>query len=318
MNAIADLILELRKSKGLTRKSALGEILSILEETSYDDAGFLEVGTDHVKVVVSCDGIVENLVETDPFLAGYYSVLTNVNDIVAKGARPIGFANIISSNSRETRQKVAEGIKNGLRKYRLRLLKGHTNPDASYSAVDAIAIGVARDVIPSTTATANDSLVVVVDLDGRFASKGWLKTFDSTTMKSSEDVLKRLESMIELAEKGWASAARDIGGPGIPGSIAMLCESSRVGAIVNLESIPKPAGVKLEHWLTTYPGMGFIISTREPEKCLNLLREHKLAAENVGKITGDRRLWLSYRGESAQFLDLQNESVFGVSRSEED
>jgi len=309
---LADLIVKLRKFRGLTRKSAFGEILDILGEAGYDDAGFFDV--DGLKVVVSCDGIVENLVESDPFLAGYYSVLANVNDIVAKGARPVGFVNIISSSSSEVRRKVAEGIQDGLRKYRLKLLKGHTHPDTSYSAVDAAAIGVARNVLPSTTAKAGDSLVMAVDLAGRFGSKDWLKTFDSTTMKSSREVLDRLDSMIELAEKKLANAARDISGPGITGTIAMLCESSRVGAKVNLESIPKP-GVKLEDWLTTYPGIGFIISTQQPAECLHLLRSHKLAAETIGEITADRKIWLSYRKDHALFFDLKRESVFGVTRS---
>ena len=312
---LADLIVELRRFRGLTRKSTLGEILDILDETSYDDAGFFEVGTGDIKVVVSCDGIVENLVESDPLLAGYYSVLANVNDVVAKGAKPVGFVNIISSSSDEVRRKVAEGIQNGLRKYRLKLLKGHTHPDTSYNAVDAMVIGIAKNVLPSTTAKVNDSLVMAVDLDGKFGSKGWLKTFDSTTMKSSRAVLDRLGSMIKLAERRLANAARDISGPGITGTIAMLCESSQVGAKVNVESIPKPVGVEVKDWLTTYPGMSFIISTKQPAECLHLLRKHKLAAEIIGEIMADKRIWLSYRGQRALFFDLKNESVFGVSHS---
>jgi hypothetical protein len=312
---LTDLIVELRRFRGLTRKSALGEILDILDETSYDDAGFFEVGTGGIKVVVSCDGIVENLVESNPLLAGYYSVLANVNDAVAKGAKPVGFVNIISSSSDEVRRKVAEGIQNGLKKYKLKLLKGHTHPDTSYSAVDAMVIGMAKNVLPSTTAKANDSLVLAVDLDGKFGSKDWLKTFDSTTMKSSREVLDRLSSMIKLAEKKLANAARDISGPGITGTIAMLCESSQVGAKVNLESIPKPLSVEVKNWLTTYPGMGFIISTKQPAECLHLLRKHKLEAEIIGEITAGKRIWLSYGEQRALFFDLKNESVFGVTRS---
>ncbi len=314
-NQLADLIAGLRRFRGLTRKSALGEILDILNETSYDDAGFFEVGTDGIKVVASCDGIVENLVESNPLLAGYYSVLANVNDVVAKGAQPVGFVNIISSNSAEVRRKVAEGIQNGLKKYKLKLLKGHTHPDTSYSAVDAMVIGMAKSVLPSTTAKVNDSLVMAVDLDGKFGSKGWLKTFDSTTMKLSREVLDRLGSMIELAERRLANAARDVSGSGITGAIAMLCESSQVGAKVNVESIPKPLSVEIKDWLTTYPGMGFIISTKQPAECLQLLRKHKLVAETIGEITADKRIWLSYGGEKALFFDLKNESVFGVTRS---
>ena len=306
---LADLIVTLRKFRGLTRKSALGEILDILDEASYDDAGSFDV--DDFKVVVSCDGIVEDLVTSDPLMAGYYSVLVNVNDVVAKGARPVGFVNIISSSSKEVRRKVAQGIQKGLKKYGLKLLKGHTQPDTSYSAVDAAAIGVARNVLPSTAAEAGDSLVMAIDLTGRFGSEDWLKTFDSTTMKSSREVLDRLDSMIELADKRFANAARDISGPGIIGTIAMLCESSGVGARVNLEKIPK-IDVGLEDWLSTYPGIGFIISTKQSRECLQVFRSHKLAAEKIGEVTADRKIWLSYRRERALFFDLNCESVFGA------
>jgi len=307
---LTGLIKKLRNFKGLTRKFALGEILNILGETTYDDAGFFDVGD--FKVVVSCDGIVESLVKSDPFLAGYYSVLVNVNDVVAKGARPMGFVNIISSSSSEVRRKVAEGIQKGLMKYKLKLLKGHTHPDTSYDCVDAAAVGLARNILPSTTAKAGDSLIIAMDLDGKFSSKGWLKTFDSTTMKSSQEVLERLNSMIELAEGELAHAARDISGPGITGTLAMLCESSQTGARVDLGSIPKPADVKLEEWLTTYPGIGFIISTNQPLECMRLLRSHRLAAATIGEITAGKEIWLSHNEQHALFLDLKRESIFGV------
>lgn len=306
------LVKKLRSFKGLTRKSALGEILDVLGEATYDDAGFLDVGG--LKVVVSCDGIVETLVKSDPFLAGYYSVLVNVNDVVAKGAQPLAFVNIISSSSSETRRKVAEGIQEGLKKYKLKLLKGHTHSDTSYDAVDAAVVGVTKNVLPSTAARAGDSLIIAVDLVGKFEPKGWLRTFDSTTMKSSREVLNRLDAIIELAERKLAHASRDISGPGVIGTIAMLCESSRVGARISLEKVPKPKHIKLENWLVTYPGMGFVVSTSQPEKCLSVLRRHKLIAATIGEITADEEVWLSYGEEYELFLDLTRESVFGVEK----
>ncbi|MDW8022855.1 MAG: AIR synthase-related protein [Nitrososphaerota archaeon] len=277
---------------------------------AYDDAGFLEVG--NLKVVVSCDGIVETVAKENPWLAGYYCVITNVGDIAAKGARPRGFVNIISSSSSSIRRRIAEGIKYGLDKYGLILLKGHTHPDTSYDAVDGAAIGVSEKIIPGTTAKAYDSLILAVDLDGKFESRGWLKTFDSVSSKSTEKVLHQLNSMVEISEKGLANAAKDVSGPGIVGTIAMLCESSHVGAIVNLQNIPLPRNVTLADWLITYPSTGFIIATSKPKECLQTLRNHDLAAAEIGKITEDKRIWLSLREKSALFLDLNYESVFGM------
>jgi len=237
-----------------------------------------------------------------------------VNDIVAKGARPLGFVSIISSSSSKIRRKVSEGIKEGSKKYGMRLLKGHLHPDTSYDAVDAAAVGVARNILPSTNAETGDSLLIAVDLVGKYSSKGWLKTFDSTTMKSSQEVLHRLNSMIEIAERKLAHAARDISGPGIIGTTAMLCESSKVGAKIDLEKVPKPRDVCLEEWLMTYPGIGFVISTRQPMECLLLLQRSGLSTALVGEITSNREIWLSHKKRQELFFDLRRHSVFGVTR----
>jgi selenophosphate synthetase-related protein len=309
---LSDLIARLRNFEGLTRKAELGAILEIFEEKNYDDAGFLDVGD--FKVVVSCDGIVENLVKNSPSLAGYYSVLVNVNDVVAKGAYPLGFVSVISSSSNETRKKISEGIREGLKKYGVKMLKGHLHSDTSYDAVDAAAIGVARNILPSTDAKVGDSLIVAVDLVGNFDSKSWLKTFDSTTMKSNREVLHRLNSMIEMADRKLAHAAKDISGPGVIGTIAMLCESSKVGTRIDLEKVPKPNGVCLEDWLMTYLGIGFVVSTRQPIECLYLLQHSGLSAATVGKVTSDKKIWLYDRKRRELFFDLKCQSVFGVAR----
>ncbi|MEM2394826.1 MAG: AIR synthase related protein [Candidatus Bathyarchaeia archaeon] len=286
------------------------DILSVFNETAYDDAGFLDVG--NFKVVISCDGIVESIVKDNPWLAGYYCVITNVGDVAAKGARPVGFVNIISSSSSSIRRGIAEGIKYGMNKYGLILLKGHTHPDTSYDAVSGAVIGVSKKIIPSTTAKAGDSLILAVDLDGKFESKGWLKTFDSVSSKSTKKVLHQLDSLVEISEKSLASAAKDLSSPGIIGTIAMLCESSRVGAIVNVQNIPLPSGVTLADWLTTYPSTGFIIATRKPKECSQILRNHDLTAAEIGKITEDKKIWLHLMDKSALFMDLNYESVFGM------
>lgn len=306
-------LLETAKNfKGITRKSALGELLPILGENIYDDAGVLEIGK--TKVVISTDGIVENLVKDDPWLAGFYSVVVNVNDVVAKGARPLGYTSVLSSSSEETRRKVVQGIRQGIEKYSLKFLKGHTHPDTSFDAIDAAVVGTARNVLSSATATVGDNLIVAVDLKGKLGVKGWVRAFDSVQTKSKKEILTRLEGIIQIADKKLASACRDISGPGILGTIAMLCESSRVGCKINLEAVPKPSAVDLKEWLITYPSIGFVLSTNQPQKCLSILNSHKLSASIVGEITKEKTICVSYQGQNQVFMDLNKESVFGLKK----
>jgi len=309
-HTISELLSTLRQFKGITRKSALGELLPILGENVYDDAGVLEIGS--VKVVVSADGIVEDLVRDDPWLAGFYSVVVNVNDVVAKGARPLGYAHVLSSSSPSVRRQIVNGIKHGIDKYGLKFLKGHTHPDASYDAVDAAVVGVAQNIVSSATAKPNDHILVVIDLDGNFGSKSWVKTFDSVLFKTKKQEQTRLEAVIQLAEKKLVHACRDISGPGAVGTIAMLCESSRVGATINLDAIPKPENLELEDWLMTYPSTGFVLTTNRPKECIELLRSRELTANVVGTILKTKTIKILYQGQAERFMNLEKESIFGL------
>lgn len=311
--SLSALLDSVKNFKGMTRKSALGELLPILGENMYDDAGVLEVG--ETKIVVSTDGIVEDLVKDDPWLAGFYSVVVNVNDVVAKGVRPLGYTCVVSSDSSETRLKVVQGIKHGIEKYRLKFLKGHTHPDTSFDAIDAAVVGIARNVLSSATARVGDSVIVAVDLNGKFGVKGWVRAFDSVLTKSSKEILTRLEAIIQIANEKLANACRDISGPGIIGTIAMLCESSRVGCKIDLETIPKPSNLDLQEWLLTYPSTGFVLSTNQPEKCLQLLEEHGLTANSVGRITKEKKIEIFLQGQIRTFINLNEESIFGLKRT---
>jgi selenophosphate synthetase-related protein len=300
----------LRQFKGITRKSVLGDFFPILGENMFDDAGLLKVKD--AQIVVSTDGIVEDLVNDDPWLAGFYSVVVNVNDVVAKGAVPLGYTGIVSSNSAETLKKMVEGVKFGLDKYHLKFLKGHTHPDTSYNAIDATVIGLAETTfLSSATAKAGDELVLAVDLDGKPGLKGWVKIFDSVISKSSGEVSKQLSAVIDVAQKNLATASRDISGPGVVGTVAMLCESSRVGAKINLEKIPKPESIELVDWLTTYPALGFIFATNKTEECSAILKKHGFATEAIGEILKETVIRVSYRGQTGTFLDLGKDSIFG-------
>ena len=306
---LSDLVSRLRSYKGLTRKSCIGALAKLFSaDCKYEDAGWFRVGEEYV--VVSSDGIAEDLVREDPFLAGFYSVLVSVNDVVAKGARPIGYAGTIASSSHSIRVEVVKGLREALRLYGLALFKMHTHPDTTYDAVDGCVVGVAKKVIPSSTAKPGQKIVFAIDLNGSRRFKGWVYCFDTVHGKSPEQVKRLIDAMISIAEKGLASASRDISAPGMLGSLAMLCESSGVGAVVRLDLIPMPLDADLELWLKSYPSFGFILTTDNPQECVRTLREHGYVASVVGEITSDKRVVVELGPSRGVFIDLNKESVF--------
>ncbi|RLE52700.1 MAG: methanogenesis marker 2 protein [Candidatus Methanomethylicota archaeon] len=304
------LVEELKSFKGVVRKAPIGTVLKTLNHLDLDDAGFIELSDAHI--VISTDGIAEDLIKADPKLAGYYSVLVNVNDVVAKGAKPIGYVNVISSPNKEHRRLIAEGIKEGLTKYRIKMLKGHTHPDTTYESIDAAIVGLAKTVVKSSTAKPGDTVVLLLDLKGKFGAKGWIKSYDATRWSSSEEVLSKINTVISIIESKLVTASRDISSPGIVGCLAMLCESSNVGALLNLDLIPRPEYVNLADWLTAYMSMGFIFTSKSPEHVAKLASKAGLTAKPVGKITEDLKITLEMSGEKQVFMDLSKESIFGL------
>jgi selenophosphate synthetase-related protein len=309
LSPLRSLVRKLRSFKPLVRKSCISELMAIVETHSLEDAGFLRVG--RLTVVVSCDGILEWVVKTSPRLAGYYSVLVNVQDVVCKGARPLGFLCVISSSSPRVRRELAGGIREGLERFGLEFLKAHTHPDTTYDAVDGACVGLARRVLRSNTARAGEDLILAADLEGSLRRGKFFHALDSTQGKRKEEILEQVEGMVEVAERGLASSCKDVSAPGIVGTAAMLCEYSGVGALLDLDLLPTPGGVGREEWLLTYPSTCYLLTSSRTKRCLETLREHGLRAEVVGKITGEKRVVLQSGGERETFVDLRRESVFG-------
>jgi selenophosphate synthetase-related protein len=141
-----------------------------------------------------------------------------------------------------------------------------------------------------------------------------LSNFDSTSSKSSEDVLLRLEALVEIAENELASAAKDISNPGVLGTIGMLLETSGVGADIDIAGIPRPETVDLRDWMLVYPGCGFVLSCPEEGigETLRILRDGKLSAEIVGKATGERKMTVTLDGDSRILFDFEKEIITGA------
>ena len=317
---IESLAAELRGFVGITRKKAIGDLVGhfpvesdLIIASFGEDAAVIDDG-DEV-MLLAADGIWSRLLEADAEWAGYCAVLVNVHDIAAMGGWPVAMVDVLSAGSSDLAEAVLSGMRKGIEKFKVPIVGGHLHPDTPYSALDVAILGKAKKgaVILSSSAKPGDSVVVGIDLDGR-VHPSFAINWDSTSFKSGEILLRQLGSMRELAERGLVTAGKDISNPGMLGTLGMLLESSRAGAVVDLDKIPKPEGMEMVAWQKMYPGMGFVVTTpaAKAEEVAGIFRGRGLTSAVIGRVTEKRRLLIESNAEKAVLFDFEAETITGI------
>lgn len=306
------LIRDIKDYEGLTRKKGVKHVVRLQESASRDgisymlgdDAAVLPWGDYYL--LLASDGIWSKL-GGDPFWAGYCSVLVNVNDIYAMGGVPVAMVNVLSLREEEA-DELLQGIETACQKFKVPMVGGHVHPDAPTSIAVSI-LGKARKVLTSFDAHPGEKVMVALDLKGK-QYKTYLN-WDSTSMKTSEEVLYRLEALPLIAERELATACKDVSNPGILGTLGMLLETSRVGAVVDVEPIPAP--VDITTFVKMYPGYGFILTVNpiHVDEVTQIFRDRDISVSIIGEITAQRKLELHYKEEKGILFDFEKEYICG-------
>lgn len=100
---------------------------------------------------------------------------------------------------------------------------------------------------------------------------------------------------------------------GTCGSIAMLLETSGVGAVVDLEHVPAPNEVEPLRWLTAFPSYGYVL-TAEPSSVPSICARFDavgVVCAAIGTIDDSRKLLLRSGSERAVYLDLADQPLTG-------
>ncbi len=314
------IVSEIRNYPGITRKKIISDVVkhfSIPEGGNImaaigEDAAVIEHG-DSARLLAT-DGIMEDLMNKNPFWAGYCAVLVNVNDIAAMGGIPLAMVGVVSMRKGEVLTGVLKGIAEGTSKFGVPVVGGHTHPDCDYNAVDVAILGYVgkEDVILSSTAEEDDSVIFAMDIDGTFTTKipySW----DSTSQKTQEMVQSQIKVMNEMAKKGLLTAGKDISNPGSLGTLGMLLETSQKGADVELENIPKPEDVDFIQWLKAYQGCGFVVTCKEKysQDAIQLFKGVGLNAAVVGTVNEGRKLVIKDKENHAVLFDFESDIITG-------
>jgi len=311
---------QLRGFVGITRKRQIGDLMQFFPIESDriiasfgEDAAVIDDGEE--VMLFAADGIWSQLMEADPEWSGYCSVLVNVHDIAAMGGWPVAMVDVLSVADQDVAAKVLGGMKKAIEKFRVPIIGGHLHPDTPYSALDVAILGKAKKsgVILSSTARPGDVVIAAADMDGR-PHPNFAINFDSTSFKDGELLRRQLSCMQELGERGLVSAGKDISNPGLLGTLAMLLEASRAGAVVDVDAIAVPSCLDIAAWLKMYPGMGFVVTARPEnvERVLEVFEVRGLSARVIGGVTEERRLLIRSGKEEAVLFDLDRECVTGI------
>jgi uncharacterized protein len=312
----------LRSHSALRAKAQIALVSEVLGGGSWvrgpgDDGAVVEMEGDRREAgggqVIACgEALLPAFVAADPYGAGVAAVLTNVNDLAAMGAAPKAIVDTVVAGTDVAREAL-RGLKAGCAMYAVPLVGGHLTIHDGPPSLSAFGIGSADVVLSSTQVAAGQSLVVAACTTGTMRPDfPFFRSFDERGHRLAGDV--RL--LADLARSGACVAAKDVSMAGLVGSLAMLLEWSRLGVTLDLDVVPRPAGVPLASWLTCFPAYSFLLCTlagREAE-CLDAFRDRGLDAEVVGQVDDSGELALRSGMSRSTVLDLAVTPVTGLAR----
>ncbi|WP_280401745.1 MSMEG_0567/sll0787 family protein [Nocardia carnea] len=247
----------------LTRatKALLGPLLSDLGNGPATLGGNGFRGDDGAPVpasdlVAACDAIVPAMIQRDPEWAGWCSVLVNLNDLAAMGARPVGLLDAVAAPTRSVLTRILRGLTRASELWDVPVLGGHTQ--LGPAALSVTALGHTRRPVPGGGGRTGDELRLTADLGGGWRPGYPGRQWDSTSHRTGTELRMLGRFVADTAP----AAAKDVSMAGIAGTAGMLAEASGTGAELEVARIPRPAGAGPADWLTCFPGFAMLTADR--------------------------------------------------------
>jgi uncharacterized protein len=281
-----------------------------------DDTAAIPDGDGYL--LFAAEGILPALLERDPYFAGWCAGMVNVSDVAAMGGFPLALVDVYFHAGASDVEGVLAGVRDACRAYGVPLVGGHTTrTDDGPHALAVAILGRADHLLTSFGARPGDDVVVAIDLRGAYHAD--FPFWNASKGRLSRDLRDDLAVFGTLAASGAVHACKDVSNAGVAGSLLMMLEASGVGAVLDLDRVPRPDGVDLPAWLATFPSFGFVFAA-PPEgtgAVLALLRERGIACERAGRVDASSQLRLASGGHDAVLWDLARQPFtgFGPPRS---
>ncbi|MBU0603619.1 MAG: sll0787 family AIR synthase-like protein [Gammaproteobacteria bacterium] len=315
---LGDIVDALRGSPGFAHKRDISDVMQMLGGAlpggSGDMTQAVAVGDDCAAIadpsgegwlLLAIEGLVEEFVARMPWFAGYCGVMVNVSDICAMGGRPVAVVDALWSGGAGASQPVLEGMAAASARYGVPIVGGHSNQRAARGQLAVAILGRAKALITSFNAQPGDDLVMAVDLRGAFEEP--YPYWNASTSAPAARLRADNELLPQLAEDGLCDAGKDISMAGVIGTALMLLESSRVGADIDLDALPRPDNVPLLRWLLCFPSFGYLLSLRPAHSAQVIERfaARGITAARIGRVGASPEVWLSQGAQRAQLWDVE-------------
>jgi len=314
---LADIASRLRQSVGILHKQdiqvtakGLGESWNRPDILLGDDCAAIPDCDGYL--LLAAEGMLPQLIETDPWFAGWCSVMVNVSDIYSMGGEPIAIVDTLWSQSTASISQLLAGMKAAASAYQVPIVGGHTNCRSSYDALSVAILGRAQKLLTSFDARPHDRLLAVVNMNGQFHPD--YPFWNAATKAEPAKLRQHLSIMPNLAISGLCDTAKDISMGGIIGTLLMLMETSNCGAVLDLDQIPKPQDISLERWLTSFPSYGFLMSVRPEnvEAVRAMFQVQDLVCAAIGEVQADQQIILRSQDQSVLFWDFTQQPLTGL------
>jgi uncharacterized protein len=306
----------LKQSLGILHKQDIQSIARFLATENAkseillgDDCAAIPDGDGYL--LLSAEGMMPDFLAADPWFAGWSAVMVNISDIYAMGGRPIAVVDTIWSQSAGISEPLLAGMSAAARAYQVPIVGGHTNAHSPYNALSVAILGRARNLISSFQAQPGDRLLMAIDLRGQMHPQ--YPFWNAATTAEPDRLRGDLELLPKLAENSLCHAGKDISMGGIVGTTLMLLETSKCGAILNLDTVPIPPELALERWLVSFPSYGFLLSIHADRVSAvqQMFVDRQIACADIGAVIEIPQLILKYKSQSTVFWDFDRESLTG-------
>ncbi len=294
---------EIKKNPNIKEKRELSPIIVYVKQNSFksqrihkdmgEDSAAILNNKNNMLTLLTTDRIKTKFVKEFPFGAGFSSILVGVDDIYACGGTPLASSVIVSAKSANDCKKILEGICSASNRFQVPIIRGHTNTRGGECyELSSTLIGEIKqeDYISAGGAQDGDDIVLAVDFDGK-RGKASKYYWDTVTYKTSEEVLSKRQSMLELAKKHLVNSSKDVSNGGIFGTLLQLIKYSGLSANVNVKKIEIPPilkemGYKLEEYIKMYLTTSFLLTvpSKNSKSVLDHFKKHQIHSNIIGKI----------------------------------